>query len=527
MHYARNRRKILCVFPAYAPSFGTFEYAYTLRGTTRAFMPPQGLLVIAAYLPDTWEVRFVDENMRRARDSELAWADAVFVSGMHVQRQQILDVNRRAHRLGRTTVLGGPSVSGCPERYPDFDYIHIGELGDGTDRLIERLDTDPHPPSEQVRFVTIERLPLSAFPVPAYRLARLDRYFIGSVQYSSGCPYRCEFCDIPALYGRNPRLKTPEQVTRELDAMMAGGTSGAIYFVDDNFIGNRKAARELVAHLVDWQKRNGYPVEFACEATLNIAKHHELLAMMREAFFTTVFCGIETPEIDALHAMGKDHNANLPMLEAIDTLNSYGLEVVSGIILGLDTDTPETPARLLDFARRSNIPMLTINLLQALPRTPLYERLARDGRICDDPERESNVIFRRPYEEVVAAWRYCIAEVYRPDELYRRFAHNLVHTYPNRIELPTSPQRASWANMRRGFRILANLLFRVGVLADYRRTFWATAKPLLQAGRIEDLIHVTLVAHHLIAFTRDAVSGRQNASFYSAKMRERGAAAAL
>jgi radical SAM superfamily enzyme YgiQ (UPF0313 family) len=252
MHDTRNRRKILCVFPAYAPSFGTFEYAYALRGTTRAFMPPQGLLVIAAYLPESWEVRFVDENIRRARDSELAWADAVFVSGMHVQRPQILDINRRAHRLGRTTVLGGASVSGCPEHYPDFDYLHVGELGDGTDRLIERLDADPRRPPEQVRFVTGERVPLADFPVPAYRLARLDRYFIGSVQYSSGCPYRCEFCDIPALYGRNPRLKTPQQVTRELDAMMAGGTFGAVYFVDDNFIGNRRAARELVAHLIDW-----------------------------------------------------------------------------------------------------------------------------------------------------------------------------------------------------------------------------------------------------------------------------------
>jgi radical SAM superfamily enzyme YgiQ (UPF0313 family) len=247
--------------------------------------------------------------------------------------------------------------------------------------------------------------------------------------------------------------------------------------------------------------------------------------MMREAFFSTIFCGIETPDVDALHAMRKDHNAALPLFESIETLNSYGMEVVSGIILGLDTDTPETPARLLDFFRRSNIPMLTINLLPALPMTPLYERLAREGRICDDPERESNVIFRRPYNEVVAGWRDCIAEAYRPEELYRRFAHNLVHTYPNRITLPASPQRASWANMRRGFRNLANLLLRVGVLADYRRTFWATAKPLLKAGRIEDLIHVALVAHHLIAFTQDAVSGRQNASFYSAKMRERGAAA--
>ncbi|MFI4987319.1 MAG: B12-binding domain-containing radical SAM protein [Alphaproteobacteria bacterium] len=518
----RNKRRILCVFPAYAPSFGTFEYAYALRGTTRAFMPPQGILVIAAYLPPEWEVRFVDENIRRARDDEYEWADAIFVSGMHVQRPRILDINRRAHALGKTTVLGGPSVSGCPEFYPDFDYLHIGELGDATDRLIALLDSEPRRPSAQVRCLTDERVALNDFPVPAYDLARLDLYFIGSVQFSSGCPYRCEFCDIPALYGRNPRLKTPEQVTRELDAMLARGTFGAVYFVDDNFIGNRKAARELVAHLIEWQKQNGYPIEFACEATLNIAKQPELLAMMREAFFNTIFCGIESPELNALHAMAKDHNAGMPIYEAVKILNSYGMEVVAGMILGLDTDTPQTLGNVLDFIRRSNIPMLTINLLEALPRTPLHARLTAEGRLDDDPTRESNVVFRRPYDEVVSEWRQCMAIAYEPKELYRRFAYHVEHTYPKRIKPPASPQRASWSNIRKGIRIMTNLLLRVGLFADYRATFWEMAWPLLKAGRIEDVIHVGLVAHHLIAFTRHAVKGRANASFYSRKLRERG-----
>jgi hypothetical protein len=203
------------------------------------------------------------------------------------------------------------------------------------------------------------------------------------------------------------------------------------------------------------------------------------------------------------------------------------MEVVSGIILGLDTDTPETPRRILDFVRRSNIPMLTINLLQALPRTPLFERLTAEGRLVEDPARESNVVFRMPYDEVVAMWRRCIAEAYEPEELYRRFAHNLEHTYPNRIKPPASPERASAANIRRGVRIMTNLLLRVGLLADYRRVFWRMAVPLLRAGRIEDVIHVALVAHHLISFTRDAVSGRHNASFYSAKTRADEAVPAL
>ena len=518
---ALNRRRILCVFPAYSPSFGTFEYAYPLRGGTRAFMPPQGLLVVAAYLPANWEVRFVDENIRPARRHEMAWADAVFVSGMHVQREQILDIARRARRLGKTTVLGGPSVSGLPEQYAEFDYIHIGELGDATDRLIRLIDADPRRPPEQIRCETKERLPLTDFPVPAYRLAEIGRYFLGSVQFSSGCPYRCEFCDIPALYGRNPRLKTPQQVTAELDAMLAQGSLGAVYFVDDNFIGNRRAARELVEHLMEWQKARGYPIEFACEATLNIAKYPDLLALMREAFFGTVFCGIETPELGALHAMAKDHNATVPILDAIKTLNSFGLEVVSGIIMGLDTDTPDTPARIMEFVRQSNIPMLTVNLLQALPRTPLWDRLAAEGRLNNDPARESNVEFLLPYDQVVRSWRDCIGEIYRPEEIYRRFDYNVINTFPNRIKPPASPARASWANIRRGLRIMANLFLRVGVLADYRRIFWDMAKPLLREGRIEDMIHVSLVAHHLISFARAAASGEQNASFYSSKERNR------
>jgi hopanoid C-2 methylase len=516
---AGHRRKILCIFPAYSPSFGTFENAYALRGATRAFMPPQGLLAIAAYLPQAWEVRFIDENIRRAELQELAWADAVLVSGMHVQRGQILDVNQRAQALGRTTVLGGPSVSATPEAYGAFDYLHLGELGDATDRLIERLDADPARPRAPARFVTKERLPLAEFPLPAYHLAEIDRYFIGNVQFSSGCPYRCEFCDIPALYGRTPRLKTPQQVTAELDALLRRGNPGAIYFVDDNFIAHRRAARELVAHLVQWQKRRRYPVEFACEATLNIARYPDLLEMMREAYFTTVFCGIETPELGALHAIDKDHNADLPILEAIEVLNRHGLEVVSGIILGLDTDTAETPARILDFIERSQIPMLTVNLLQALPRTPLWDRLDAAGRLVDDPERESNVDFLMPYEQVVAGWRRVVAEAYRPEAVYRRFAYNVAHTYPNRIRPTADSARASFANMGKGARITANLLWRAGIRGDYRRTFWRMALPLLRAGRIEDMIHVGLVAHHLITFAREAVAGRQNASFYSAKQR--------
>jgi radical SAM superfamily enzyme YgiQ (UPF0313 family) len=517
-----SQRRILCVFPAYAPSFGTFVHAYPLMLGVRAFMPPQGLLLIAAYLPQVWLVRFIDENSARARNEDFAWADVVMVNGMHVQRPQIRNIAARARTVGKTTVLGGPSVSGAPELYPEFDYLHIGELGDATDRLIATLDQSVAPPTAQMRFETKERLPLQDFPAPAYNLIGLQRYLLGSLQFSSGCPYRCEFCDIPALYGRQPRLKTPAQLTAELDTIVAQrGHPPVVYFVDDNFIGNKKATREMLPHLIAWQKSRGYPLQFACEATLNLAKQADILGLMREAQFLTVFVGIETPEIDALKAMRKDQNAALPMLQAIDTLNRYGLEVTSGIILGLDTDTADTETRLKAFIDRSQVPILTINLLQALPRTPLWDRLRSEGRlIADDEGLESNVRFLRPYDEVLAAWRRCIAYAYDPERLFRRFAHQVETTYANRL-LPPARGKLTINNLRSALVLAFNVAFRVGMLADYRRPFWRAARQALRRGQIDAALGMGFIAHHLIQFTREALRGDQNASFYSRRQNER------
>lgn len=247
-----NERRILCVFPAYTPSFGTFSHAYKLMPGVHAFMPPQGLLLIAAYLPAQWPVRFIDENIQPATAADLAWADVVLASGMHIQVPQLRDIHQRARAAGKAMVLGGPSVSSAPEMYPDVDYLHLGEVGDATDALIRRLDESIAAPARQVRFETKERLPLCDFPIPAYDLVPLGRYLIGSLQFSSGCPYRCEFCDIPGLYRRQPRLKTPAQLITELDAMRQQAEHPpVVYFVDDNFIGNRKAALDLLPHLIE------------------------------------------------------------------------------------------------------------------------------------------------------------------------------------------------------------------------------------------------------------------------------------
>ena len=491
------------------------HHAYPLMRGVRAFMPPQGILVIAAYLPKDWEIRLVDESRGPATDSDYKWADAVFISGMHVQREHINVINERAHSFGKLTVLGGPSVSGCPEWYPNLDILHCGEMGDATDRIIERLDKSCERPAKQEQYVTANRLPLTQFPLPAYHLINLNDYFLGSVQFSSGCPYKCEFCDIPELYGRNPRLKSPKQVTAELDAMLAQGNPGAVYFVDDNFIANQGAAIELLKELAEWQKARGYPIQFACEATLNLSQVPKALELMKEAYFCTVFCGIETPETDSLKFIQKTQNLRQPILESIQTLNSYGMEVVSGIIIGLDTDNETTGERVSTFIEASNIPMLTINILHALPKTPLWRRLEAANRLVDSTGgRESNVQFLLPYDKVVAMWLQCVTKAYTPDAIYRRFEYQCEHTYPNRKQIPPTKARVNFTNIKRGLSIMARIFWHVGLRSDYRKRFWQMAWPYLKKGKVEEVIHTAVVAHHMIKFARECASGEAEKCFY-------------
>src|ERR1700728_1559223 len=220
----KQRRRVLLIFPRYAKSFGTFDHAFALLGG-RAFMPPQGILLIAALLARQWDIKFVDENVRPVRSEDLEWADVVFLSGMHVQRARINDLNQRAHKAGKLTVLGGPSVSAAPDFYPEVDVLHCGEVGDATWTLFEHLDNPGERPPKQLVFRTGERRPLAEFPSPAYELLEADHYLMGSIQFSSGCPFTCEFCDIPGLYGRRPRMKTPAQVIGELDRLRVAGVN--------------------------------------------------------------------------------------------------------------------------------------------------------------------------------------------------------------------------------------------------------------------------------------------------------------
>jgi len=285
-----------------------------------------------------------------------------------------------------------------------------------------------------------------------------------------------------------------------------------VYFVDDNFIGNAKATRAMLPPLIEWQKKNGYPLRLSCEATLNLAQNPDILAEMREAAFDTIFVGIETPEEDALSAMLKKQNLRQPILESIQTLNSFGMEVVSGIIMGLDSDTPRTGENILRFIEVSGIPMLTINLLYALPKTPLHRRLEKEGRLVSGDNRVSNVVFKMPYDDTVKMWKDCITEAYRPENLFRRFVHQTEVTYPNRLKVQ---RKVGWKELKFGMGVIRRVLWHVGARADYRDKFWNVARPLLRQGRVEEVIHLAVVSYHLIQFARDISEGRMEACFYA------------
>jgi radical SAM superfamily enzyme YgiQ (UPF0313 family) len=517
----RNRRKVLCIFARYTKTFGTFFHAYQFFPDTVALMPPLGMLTIAAYLPEHWDIRFVDENVRLPTDEDYQWCDVVLASGMHVQRTHLENIAGCAHRFGKVAVLGGPSVSAAPEYYPMFDILHCGELGNATDELIAHLEITVERPDAQMVFTTKDRLSLEEFPIPAYHLIDISHYFAVSIQWSSGCPYSCEFCDIPELYGKNPRFKSSERLIRELDAILAMNPFTGVYFVDDNLIGNNKAAKNMLFHLAAWQKKNGYRLRFAAEATLNLAQHPQILELMREAYFVELFFGIESPDAETLQSIDKDQNVRMPILEAVKIINSYGIELFAGIILGLDNDGPDTADKIIKFVEAANIPKIACNVLYALPKTPLWRRLEAEGRLIPTAETlDSNVVFKLPTEEVMAQWRKVVTTLYSPRALHRRYRHNVVNTYSRRKKLPLGGFQVTPKLAWTGIYALSTIFVKLGLLGTYREAFWKMAIESILEGSLDHMVYVAVQGHHTIKFAEDVRDGVVKACFYTERVVE-------
>ena len=503
-------RNILCVYPRHTNGYPNFSYAFRLFPNTKALMPPLGLLIIAAYLPRAFHVRFVDEDVCPATDADYRWADVIMTSGTHSQRHLLIAIAERARRFGKLSVIGGPSASACPEDYPQFDIIHAGELGDATDELITAIEAgaemraDPAAPPRIFR--TKERLPIEQFPIPAYHLLQATDYLMLNIQWSSGCPYTCEFCDIPELYGRKPRYKTPGRLIEELDAIVAQGPLGAVFFVDDNLVGNRRAFRQVLVELVAWQKRNGYPLRFVGESSLNLAQDEEILRLMRDAAFIELFIGIETAEVEALLQMSKAQNVRMPMLEAVRRINDHGISVSAGIILGLDTDTDRTVDNICEFIEQAHIPLAVINMLYAPPKTPLRRRLEAEGRLIEDSEvTDSNIRFKAPAEVVRRRWEDTIRRCFEPSAVFARFRHAARFTHPNRAPIPR--RRVSWSQVKTGVSTILATIQRLGIEAPYRGEFWWLSLALLRRGDLEALLHFAAMGYHMIQYREEVLAG--------------------
>src|SRR2546422_5837784 len=377
--------KVLLLNPEFPDTYWSFQHALPFECKRCAF-PPLGLLTVSALLPKSWERRLVDMNVRSLKESDIEWADIVFATAMLVQKDSLRDAVKRCKARGKRVVLGGPYVTTTIEDLPEADHIFIGEAETTLPQFIKDLERG----EAQRTYKAAERPPLSVTPVADFQLADLKRYSAMSVQYSRGCPFNCEFCDIIEIYGRVPRTKSNQQILAELDALMRLGWRGTVFIVDDNFIGNKKNVRRLLPELAEWQERNGHPFSLLTEASVNLADDDALLSDMRRAGFRRVFLGIETPVEESLKEAQKSQNRG-NLLESVKRIQSYGMEVMAGFIVGFDNDPEDIFERQIDFIRKSAIPLAMVGLLNALPDTQLWKRLEREGRLLGEASGNNTV----------------------------------------------------------------------------------------------------------------------------------------
>ena len=427
-----KRRRLLLINPKYPESFWSFKWAVDrILPSKRAINPPLGLATLAALCPAEWEVAIVDENVEPLPIAPEA--DVIGICGMGVQFERQSELLRYYRHCGYYVVAGGSYASLCPERYAEVaDTVVAGEA----EYLWPVFCADftngcAAPVYREERSVS-----LADSPTPRFDLLRLDRYSTATMQFSRGCPYRCEFCDIIVMFGRRPRYKTLAQVERELDALRALGARN-VFFVDDNLIGNRPAAKALLRGLVDYQARHRYRFRFGTEASINLAQDDELLALMRDAGFGWVFVGIESPDPDTLKAARKTQNTHEDVLDSIRTIYAAGIDVLGGFIVGFDNDTLESFERQREFIMATGIQAAMVGLLTALPRTPLYERLEREGRLrtgveqTDNTKLATNVVPKRMrYDEMIAAYKALYQRLLADHAIAERIRNKLRHLGP-------------------------------------------------------------------------------------------------
>jgi radical SAM superfamily enzyme YgiQ (UPF0313 family) len=415
--------KILLVYPQYPDTFWSFKHALRFI-SKKATFPPLGLLTVATMLPEDWGKKLVDMNIATLTDKDLKWADYVFISAMAVQQDSAREVIDRCKKLGTKTVVGGPLFTTGYEEFgfDDVDHLVLSEAENVLPLFLEDLEKG----CARHIYVSDERPDVTKTPVPTWSLVNSKKYQSMMIQYSRGCPFDCEFCDIVVLNGQKPRTKGKDQIVAELDALYKDGWRGSVFFVDDNFIGNkRKLKSETLPAIVEWMKGKKHPFAFFTEASMNLADDEELMRLMVEAGFDTVFVGIESPNEESLDECNKLPNKNRDLLASVKKIQNHGFQVQGGFIVGFDSDPLSIFRSQISFIQRSGIVTAMVGLLMAPPGTRLYQRMKKENRLLpggsgDNTDGSTNFITKMPYETLMNGYRHILDTIYSPKPYYER-----------------------------------------------------------------------------------------------------------
>lgn len=453
----------LLLYPRFPDTFWSLKHALGFI-RKRAAMPPLGLLTVAAMLPEAWDKRLIDTNVTNLNDSDLGWADIVLISAMSVQQESACELIARCQRAGVKVVAGGPLFTGEPERFAHVDHLVLNEA----ELTLPPFLADLEKGRAQPVYSTHEFADVRNTPAPLWRIADVRRYASMSIQFSRGCPYDCEFCNVTTLNGRRPRTKSAGQIVAELNNLRDLGWRGAVFFVDDNLIGNKKELKtNLLPALIAWRKkRRGFA--FNTQVSINLADDEPLMDMMADAGFETVFVGIETPDNDSLVECNKSQNKNRDLVADVKRIQRFGMQVQGGFIVGFDSDRPSIFQRQIDFIQTSGIVTAMVGILQAIPGTRLFERMRLEGRLVgvisgDNVDGTTNIAPRMGLKALREGYRSILSEIYSPRNYYQR-----VRTFLREYRVPsvTTPIGLQ--------RILAvgRSAVRLGVIGRERVQFW-------------------------------------------------------
>ncbi len=463
--------RVLLLYPLFPKSFWSFDKALELIGR-KVSLPPLGMITVAAILPQTWEFRLVDRNVRLETEADWDWADLVIVSGMIVQKTDMLHLIREAKRRHKLVAVGGPYVTSVPEAVQaagvDFLVLDEGEIT--LPLLVEALELGE---TSGIFRAGGEKPDVTSTPTPRFDLLELGAYNEMSVQFSRGCPFQCEFCDIIVLYGRKPRTKTPAQLLAELQALYDLGWRRSVFMVDDNFIGNKRNVKLMLRELGPWMAAHNYPFRLSTEASVDLAQDEELLELMINANFTSVFLGIETPDTDSLSLTQKFQNTRNSLMESVQKINQAGLSVMAGFILGFDGERVGAGDRIIDFVEATAIPKAMFGMLQALPNTALWKRLQKEGRLLEASQEThghqmtlTNFIPTRSAAELAREYVSCFWELYEPSRYLSR-------VYRHFIAMKPAPHKAPFRMLEPiELRAVLIICWRQGVKRNTRFQFW-------------------------------------------------------